>query len=1045
MNTLSCSKINIESMKRSFLFLLFFSFVLELISQKALYPKVDTKLLNGLEWRHIGPFRGGRSCAVTGVSGKPNTFYFGATGGGVWKTVDGGRSWSNISDGFFGGSIGSIEVAPSDQNVIYVGGGEKTVRGNVSSGDGIWKSEDAGLTWTYKGLPNSRHIGRIRIHPQDHETVFAAVMGDLFKDSADRGVYKSTDGGKTWKKVLFANAAAGAVDLCIDPVNPRIMYASTWNIRRTPYSLSSGGEGSALWKSTDSGETWINISTNKGLPKGIWGISGVAVAHNNNQMVYAIIENAEGGVFRSEDGGKTWSKMNDDRSMRQRAWYYSRIYTDTKDDNSLYVLNVDYHKSIDGGRTFNSYEAPHGDHHDLWIAPEDPNRMIIGDDGGAQVTYDGGETWSTYYNQPTAQYYRVTTDNHFPYRIYVAQQDNSTLRIAHRTTGGSITEDDWEETAGGESAHIAVDPNNSDIVYGGSYDGFLTRVNHKTNSVRGINVWPDNPMGHGAEGFKYRFQWNFPIFFSRHNPKRLYAASNHLHMTEDEGQTWSLVSHDLTRNEKEKLGPSGGPITKDNTSVEYYATIFAANESPIKEGLIWVGSDDGRIHITQDGGKNWTEVTSPLMPKYLMINSIEPSAFDAGTCYIAGTTYKSGDYAPYLFKTKDYGKTWTKIVTGIAAEHFTRVVREDPAMPGLLYAGTERGMYVSYDDGASWSTMQLNLPIVPITDLTIKNNNLIAATQGRSLWMIDDLTLLHQAAKADVKKVNLYKPQDAYRIGGSGGKNKQSGQNHPGGVLTHYYLPTYDEAKDTITITYMTEKGDTIRSYSTHAKEDRDKIKAKEGVNAISWRMDYPPAKRFDGMIIWWGTMGGPIAPTGNYKVALKTKEGIQTQSFKIMRAPNSEGSEQDIRKQFDFIKSVNDKVSEAHQAIIDLRSMKAQIKTYTDRIDDKDIKKYAMSMDSIVSAVEKSLYQTQNKSGQDPLNFPIRLTNKLAHLNSLANMGVNDFPPTASMYAVRDEISGLIDTELKSWYKVKNEMLPELNKMIKEKLLDVIILPKSK
>ncbi len=1003
----------------------------------------DSNLISSLEWRHIGPFRGGRSCAVTGVPGKPNLFYFGATGGGVWKTYDGGRTWENISDGYFGGSIGSITVAPSDHNVIYVGGGEKTVRGNVSSGSGVWKSEDAGKTWVFCGLKNSRHIGRVRVHPTNPEIVYVAVMGDLFKDSDERGVYKSTDGGKTWKKTLYANAAAGAVDLCIDPANHRIIYTTTWNVRRTPYSLSSGGDGSALWKSTDGGETWTNISSAEGLPKGTWGIAAVAVAYNNNQIVYAIIENENGGVFRSEDGGKTWKKQNEDRSLRQRAWYYTRIYTDTKDDNTLYVLNVDYHKSTDGGKSFKNFDAPHGDHHDLWVAPENPQRMIIGDDGGAQVTYDGGETWSTYHNQPTAQFYRVVTDNHFPYRIYVAQQDNSTLRIAHRTTGAAITEDDWEETAGGESAHIAVDPSNPDIVYGGSYDGFLTRVNHKTNSVRGINVWPDNPMGHGAEGMKYRFQWNFPIFFSRHNPKRLYAASNHLHMTEDEGHTWKIVSPDLTRNEKEKLGPSGGPITKDNTSVEYYATIFAVNESPVKEGVIWAGSDDGRIHVTKNGGQNWSEVTSPLMPKYLMINSVDPSRHDPAVCYIAGTMYKSGDYMPYLYKTSDYGKTWKKIVNGIPDEYFTRVVREDESVKGLLYAGTEKGMFISYDDGDSWSSFQMNLPIVPITDLALKNNNLIAATQGRSLWVIDDLTLLHQAKlKKSTSEPFLFKPIDSYRIGGGQRQgSKTEGINHPGGVMTHFYLPAYDEKKDTVSLMYLTMGGDTIRTYSTIAKEEREKLKVKKGGNLYTWRMDYPAAKRFDGMILWWGSLNGATAKTGDYKVILSVNGKPQTQNFKIIPSPVSEGSAKDVEKQFDFIKSVNDKVSEAHQAITDIRSMKAQVKSYSDKIADKEIKDYASKMDSIASDVEKNLYQTKNKSGQDPLNFPIKLTNKLAHLNSLMGMGVNDFPPTVSMYEVRDELISMIDKELRKWYDVKGSMLIELNKMIKSKALDVIIL----
>ncbi|MGB4958760.1 MAG: glycosyl hydrolase [Saprospiraceae bacterium] len=1014
----------------------------DLYGQKTL-STYDAKLFSSLEWRHIGPFRGGRSCAVTGVPGKPNLFYFGATGGGVWKTTNGGRSWENISDGYFGGSIGSITVSPSDHNVIYVGGGEKTVRGNVSSGSGLWKTEDGGKTWTSCGLEKSRHIARVRVHPNNPDIVYAAVMGDLFKDSEERGVYKSIDGGKNWKKVLYANQTAGAVDLCIDPGNHRILYASTWNVRRTPYSLSSGGDGSALWKSTDSGETWTNISASDGLPTGTWGIVGVAVAYHDNQIVYAIIENENGGVFRSDDGGKSWKKQSDDRSLRQRAWYYSRIYTDTHDDHTVYVMNVDYHKSTDGGKTFKGFDAPHGDHHDLWVAPENPNRMIIADDGGAQVTYDVGETWSTYHNQPTAQFYRVTTDNHFPYRIYVAQQDNSTIRIPHRTTGRSISEDDWEETAGGESAHIAVDPINNDIVYGGSYDGFLTRVNHKTGSVRGINVWPDNPMGDGAEAMKYRFQWNFPIIFSRHNPKKLYAASNHLHLTEDEGQTWQLISPDLTRNEKEKLESSGGPITKDNTSVEYYATIFAVNESPIKEGLIWVGSDDGRIHFTKDGGNTWTDVTSPAMPKYLMINSVEPSHYDAATCYVAGTMYKSGDYQPYLFKTTDEGKTWKKIVTGIPDEHFTRVVREDDVVKGLLYAGTEKGMYISNDDGASWQSFQMNLPMVPVTDLAIKNNNLIAATQGRSLWIIDDLAMLHQGLqKKNANETILYKPSDSYRIGGSQMKDsKTEGTNHPGGVMTHFYLPTFDEKKDTISLIYMDMKGDTIRNYSNKAKEDKDKLKVKAGGNMFTWRMDYPAAKKFDGMIFWWGSLNGPTAPIGEYKVMLIINGKSQEQTFNIIQSPVSEGSIMDIQKQFEFIKSVNDKVSEAHQAIIDIRSMKTQIKAYTDKISDKDIRDYASKMDTISSGVEKNLYQTKNKSGQDPLNFPIRLTNKLAHLNSLVSMGINDFAPTASMYTVRDELIGMIDVELKKWVEVKGTMLTELNSMIKSKSLDVIIL----
>jgi photosystem II stability/assembly factor-like uncharacterized protein len=1020
---------------------IFISFITS-YTQKSAPVALDNHIFESIEWRHIGPFRGGRSCAVTGVPGKPNLFYFGATGGGVWKTLDGGRTWVNMSDGYFGGSIGSITVAPSDPNVIYVGGGEKTVRGNVSSGTGVWKSEDAGKTWLYCGLAQSRHITRIRVHPQNPDIVYASVLGDLFKNSDERGVYKSINGGKNWKKVLFSNSAAGAVDLCIDPTNHRILYATTWNVRRTPYLLSSGGEGSALWKSNDSGESWVNISTADGLPEGTWGIAGVAVAYSNNQIVYALIENENGGLFRSDDGGKTWKKQNDDRALRQRAWYYSRIYTDTKDDYTVYVMNVSYHKSTDGGRTFKGFDAPHGDHHDLWVAPENPDRMIIGDDGGAQITYDGGDTWSTYHNQPTAQFYRVVTDNHFPYRIYVAQQDNSTLRILHRTIGHSITESDWQETAGGESAHIAVDPADNDIVYGGSYGGFLTRVNHKTGSVRAVNVWPDNPMGHGAEGMKYRFQWNFPIFFSKHNPKKLYAASNHLHLTDDEGQTWQLISPDLTRNEKEKLGPSGGTITKDNTGVEYYATIFAVNESPLKEGLIWAGSDDGKIHITQDGGKSWADVTPPSMPKYLMINSVEPGHFSEGVCYLAGTMYKSGDYLPYLYKTADYGKTWKKIVNGIPDEYFTRVLREDENIKDLLYAGTERGIFYSYDGGESWQTLQLNLPIVPVTDITLKNKNLIAATQGRSLWIIDDLTVLHQALHLNSSSdAILYKPMDSFRIGGSQVKNSiTEGTNHPGGVMTHFYLPTYDEKKDTISLIYLDDKGDVIRTYSDKAKELYDQLKVKKGGNLFVWPMNYPAAKKFDGMILWWGSLDGQIAKTGEYSVILKVNNKSWKQAFKIVKSPISEGTEEDIKKQFDFIKSVNEKISEAHKAIENIRAMKSQIKNYTDKIADQAVKAYALQLDSIASEAETGLYQTKNRSNQDPLNFPIKLTNKLAHLNSLIKMGVNDFPPTASMLSVRDELTILIDEQLNKWYTVKNEMVAELNAMIKSRGLDTIL-----
>jgi photosystem II stability/assembly factor-like uncharacterized protein len=1028
-----------NSFLRAGLILLALSFLpLAAIAQKRKKSSSDNSFPEGLyssmEYRLIGPFRGGRSAAVTGVPGKPNLFYFGATGGGVWRTMDGGRTWENISDGYFGGSIGAVEVSQSDPNVIYVGGGEKTVRGNVSSGYGAWKSVDAGKTWTEAGLGKSRHIPRLRVHPDNPDVVFAAVLGDIYKPTPDRGIYKTTDGGKTWRQVLFVNEQAGAVDLTFDPTNPRILYASTWRVQRTPHSLSSGGEGSALWKSTDSGETWTEISKNEGFPTDTLGIIGVTVSPVNPQRVWAIVENKEkGGLYRSEDGGRKWTQVNSERKLRQRAWYYTRVYADTHDENTVYVLNVQYHRSTDGGKTFNTFNAPHGDHHDLWIAPEDPNRMIIGDDGGAQVSYDAGTTWSTYYNQPTAQFYRVTTDNSFPYRIYVAQQDNSTIRIRHRSDGYSIGEDDWEETAGGESAHIAVDPENDDIVYGGSYGGFLTRVNHDARTVRAVNVWPDNPMGYGAEGMKYRFQWNFPIIFSRHDPKKLYTFSNHVHLSTDEGQSWELLSPDLTRNDPDKLVSSGGPITQDNTGVEYYCTIFAANESPLKEGLMWVGSDDGLIHLTRDGGQNWENVTPAGMPEWSMVNSVEPSAFDEGTCYVAATRYKLGDFQPYLYKTTDYGKTWTKITNGIDGEHFTRVVREDPKRKGLLYAGTETGMYISFDDGQNWKPFQMNLPIVPITDLAVKDNNLIVATQGRSLWILDDLTVLHQLESGNREAAAiLFKPKDAYRTKGGAARtpSKTEGQNHPAGVVTHFYLKDFSE-KDSVALTYTTMAGDTLATFSTYAKDRDKKLEVKKGGNTHVWDTRGKGAERLEGMILWWANLSGAKAVPGTYKVHLSAAGTTRSQPFTIVPDPRAEASVAEMQQQYDFITDVNSTVDRAHQSIKKIRKINGQLDAFMAQYKGNEATKAlverAKTMKEGFGDIEKALYQTQNRSGQDPLNFPIRLTNKLAHLNSLVNL--DDFPPTAQDIAVKNELSAEIRTQLQAFDKMVDEEITAFNK----------------
>ena len=1010
----------------------------------AALPNNDSILLSGVNYRLVGPWRGGRSAAVAGSLRQRNTFYFGATGGGVWKTTDGGHHWKNVSDKYFGSTIGAVAIAPSDEQIVYAGEGENTMRGNVSEGlGGVWRSDDAGRSWRNIGLKDGRHIIRLVVHPRNPDIVWAAVVGHLFGPNTERGVFKTTDGGRTWKRTLYVNDQTGASDLVIDPVDPNTLYAGTWRVIRTPYSLESGGEGSGLWKSTDGGETWTSLTTSKGLPKGVWGIVGVAVAPSNPDKLYALIENADGGLFASSDAGATWTLQSNDNNIRQRAWYYTKVFVDPANEQTVYCPNVNFMRSRDGGKTFQSLRTPHGDHHDLWIDPADGNRMIVADDGGAQVSFDAGNNWSTYMNQPTSQIYRVSTDNAFPYRILGAQQDNSTFRIKSSTYGSAITEQDWEETAGSESGYVVADPLNPDIVYGGNYGGYLSRLDHRTGENRAITVWPDNPMGAGADVLKYRFQWNFPIFFSPHNPKRLYCAGNALFVTENEGASWERISPDLTTDDKSRQRSSGGPITKDNTSVEYYCTIFTATESPLERDLLWVGSDDGLIHVSRDGGKTWENVTPKDAPKWMMWNAVEPDPFKKGTAYFTGTRYKSDDFAPYIYKTEDYGKTWRKIVTGIDPMHFTRVMRADRKRPGLLYAGTEYGMYISFNDGASWKRFQQNLPIVPITDLTIKNNDLIVATQGRAFWVIDDLTRVQQADAGILsKKLFVYDINPVYRMpasrwGGPATMPDHAGANPPKGVVIHFRASgVTDSTKATVTI--LDGSGKIARTFTTEGKDD--KVSLVNGENRFIWNLAYPASERPEGMILWNGTPSGILASPGNYRARVKVGADSLELPFTVLADPNYKVSQADYDAQFAFLRQVQTKFDEVQAGVKRIRELRSQLKDFVTRQGrdcPAEVRTMSDSLSRQLTAIEEKLHQTKAKSGQDVLNYPIRLNDKLSGVFDMANSG--NMAPSRQAREVYAALATQADAELATLKTIESTGLPAFNKLVREKSLPVI------
>ena len=984
-------------------------------------PPFEAERWESLSWREVGPDRGGRSCAVAGIPGDPRTFYMGACGGGVWQTQDAGARWTNISDGSFGGSIGALAVSEWDPNVIWVGTGEKTLRGNVSHGDGVWRSTDAGKTWSHAGLGDSRHVTRIRVHPRDADTAWAACLGHLHGPNEERGVFKTTDGGQTWRRVLFVSAEAGAVDLCLDPTNPRVLFATTWKVQRTPYSLDSGGEGSGLWKSTDGGETWTELTDNPGLPKGPLGIGGVCVSPSNPQNVYAILEAPEGGVFRSRDGGATWRKVNSERSLRQRAWYYTRIYADPADEDAVYVLNVRFWRSVNGGKDFEGISVPHGDNHDLWIDPGRPDRMIQANDGGANVSYDGGETWSRQDNQPTAQMYRVSTDNAFPYRLLGGQQDNSTVRIRSRSfTGGGIGErlSEWSSTAGGESGHVVAHPDDPDIVYGGSYGGLPdARQPHDGRAAQRARL-AGQPDGRGRGGPEVPLPVELPDLLLPARPApALLQPRRSCSVRDDEGASWEAISPDLTRNDKSMQRSSGGPITQDNTSVEYYATIFAALESPHEAGVLWSGSDDGLVHVTRNGGATWRDVTPPGLPEWSMVNSIEAHPTEPGGLYFAATRYKLDDFEPYLYATLDYGQSWRRIDAGIDREHFTRVVRADPERPGLLYAGTERGVHASFDDGAAWTPLQLDLPVAPVTDLAVKNGDLIAATQGRGFWILDNVSPLHSwTGLGEGFGFAMLPPRPGMRARGYEPQ-------------LDWYLSEAPAKGTERELVILEPNGAIARTWKG------SQVPAKAGLNRFRWDLSYERAKGFDGMILWTGGLMGARAVPGTYTARL-TIDGLSAElPFEVLADPRSSATQEDLQAQHDFLRETGTVLTEAHDAITAIRGVRGALKDVRGRLADEESSDALRTrIDAALKSmteVEEALYQTKNESRQDPLNFPIRLTDKYAGVRSSVSTG--DWAPTRQAQQVRVELEAAIRTQLDAWNALQAQELPGIDAALRE------------
>jgi photosystem II stability/assembly factor-like uncharacterized protein len=1010
----------------------------------------------GMKWRSIGPYRGGRVLAVTGVPGDPYTFYFGGVAGGVWRTTNGGLKWTPLFDKEAVSSIGAIAVADSNPNVIYVGTGEACIRGNISYGNGVYRTTDGGKTWTNIGLKNTEHIGAVIVHPRNPDIVYVAALGHAYGPNADRGVFRTTDGGKTWDKVLYKDDHTGAIDVVFDPHNPNVLFAALYQVQRTPWSLESGGPGSGLYKSSDGGSTWKRLEGH-GLPTSLMGRIGVSVSGADSNRVYALIEAKDAsGLYRSDDGGDVWTKVNDDQRLTQRAWYFTHIFADPKSADTVYMLNTGMFRSMDGGKTLSLLPAPHGDHHGLWIDPINPQRLINGNDGGATISVDGGKTWTTQENQPTAQFYHVDTDNQFLYYVYGAQQDNSTVAIASRTDDGYIGRQHWYDVGGGESGYVVPDPRDANIVYAGSGQGLLTRWDKRTQQAQDITVWPIDYSGHGAKDMKVRMGWTEPVVISRHNPDVIYTAGEKVFKSSDHGMSWTAISPDLTRNDKAKQDSSGGPIIKDNTSVEYYDTVFTIAESAKDANVLWVGTDDGLVQVTRDGGKNWSNVTPKGMPEWSLVSLIEASPNNPGTAYVALDCHKLDDLKPYIYKTTDYGKSWTKITNGIPDGAYVHAVREDPAKPGLLYAGTETGVFVSFDNGANWqSSIQMNLPTTPIHDLVVKNNDLVVATHGRSFWILDDITPIRKATSLGPSANGVYVADrvDRLHFPMEVDRRRPVGENPPKGGIITYYLKT--APKGDVTLEILDDKGAVVRKFSNQESKEaetppewpdlevpQDKIPADAGWNRFAWDLRTAGPHRLPGEVEGEIRSQGPVAAPGKYQVRLTVPgEAPMIAPFELRTDPRVHVSLADMQKEFDLQMKIRSLLSDIHDTVHEIRETRMQLHGLKPRLEDaryRTIATSAETLDKKMTPVEDHLLQVQVKSSEANLNFPVLIDEQL---HTLAFTIDTDAPPTAQQEAAFESLNQQAAPLLAEWKQLRSTDLVALNELIKRNDVPVIYL----